>query len=89
MTLSNSQAISHSLQVDYIVQLEGSKIKILRRWGRLPYLKYTENIKKHWFWLWWDRFCGVDYRAQAALVEDLYEKAKAFDSDGDSEVTAF
>ena len=57
---------------------------MLRRWGRLPYLKYTQNIKKHWFWLWWDRFRGVDYKAQASLVEDLYEKA--FDSDGDCKV---
>ena len=64
------------------MQLEDSKT--LRRWGRLPYLKYTQNIKKHWFWLWRDGFRGVDYKAQAALVEDLYEDT--FDSDGDTKV---
>ena len=69
-------------QVNYIVLLEDNKT--LRQWVKLPYLKYTQDAKKNFFFTWRDRMRGVDYKTQEKLVDDLYEET--FEADGDDKV---
>ena len=69
-------------QVDYIVQVEDSLT--LRRYGKLPYIKYSNDTKRNWFLAKRDKMRGVDYKSQKKLVEELYEEA--FDSEGEHKV---
>ena len=58
--------------------------KKLRHYGKLPYIKYSSNRKRNWFWTKRDKMRGVDYKSQEKLVEELYEDA--FDSEGEHKV---
>ena len=56
----------------------------LRRYGKLPHIKYSSNANRNWFLAKRDKMRRVDYKAQEKLVEELYEDA--FDSEGEHKV---
>ena len=73
------------LQVDFIVQMEDSKL--LRRWGKHTRFVCSEDENKNWFLAKRDKMRGLDYKSQEKLVEELEELfEEALDSEGEQKV---